>query len=182
MKKTVFFFGAGASAAEGAPIASSLLYEAFNKMPNNRKVNNVIKFIQRFYNTKVNGNSNMPNFEEILSPIDICIQKNQCLSSDYNLDYLRNLKGDLIYCICAILDKKLRRVKGFHKEFIQSLYSLNDTDNWRKFSFISLNYDILLDNALLRLTEKENFVDVDYAIEFRNEGINWSPPRDRHVH
>jgi hypothetical protein len=180
--KTIFFFGAGASAAEGAPIASRLLIEAFKQFPNDGKIKLVKDFLQEFYSNDCLDESTIPTFEEILSPIDICLQKQEQFSSKWNYDTLSELRENLIYCICSILHEKLSEKNKYHLKLIDNLFqNVNDSD---RYAFISLNYDILLDNALVRLGDgsRNPKVDIDYAISFRNEGTDWRSPSENKVY
>lgn len=93
----------------------------------------------------------------------------------------------MIYCICTILHEKLWSENVYHTKLVENLFKKGnelDNDGWKKYSFFSLNYDILLDNALLKLSDNyPNFwTDVDYAIQFRNEGDDWRPPRKEKVY
>ncbi len=180
--KTIFFFGAGASAAEGAPIASRLLVEAFKQFPNDGKIRLVKEFLREFYSNDCSNEASIPTFEEILSPIDICLQKQEQISSKWNYDKLTELRENLIYCICSVIHEKLLENNKYHVSLTNNL--LQNDDDWKHFAFISLNYDILLDNALVKLGDgsKANPVDLDYAASFRNEGTDWRSPSERKVY
>lgn len=180
--KIIFFFGAGASAVEGAPIASDLLTEAFRKFPYDERVNRVKEFLEEFYLNDCSNESTIPTFEEILSPIDISLQKQEQFSKKWNYKKLTELRDDLIYCICSILEDKLWTQNLYHSKLVNNLF--NDKKKWNKYAFFSLNYDILLDNALIPLGDKTSnqYIDIDYGIEFRNEGIDWRKPRERKIH
>ena len=180
--KSVFFFGAGASVIEGAPIASKLLTEAFQEFPTDGKVNRVKDFLKDFYLNDCADEETIPTFEEILSPIDICLQKQEQFSDKWNYEKLSELRNDLIYCICTILHERLYTQNIHHQKLVDNLFS--NGKNWEYYSFVSLNYDILLDNALIRLAEEErnDYADLDYGIEFRNEGTDWRRPRAKRVY
>ena len=177
----VFFFGAGASAVEGAPIASKLLTEAFKELPNDGRIHKVKEFLEDFYRNDFSDDTFIPTFEEILSPIDISLQKQEQFSDKWDYKKLSELRDDLIYCICSILHEKLWSRNTHHKNLITQIF--NHHPDYYRFSFMSLNYDILLDNALLLLADRSggNYVDIDYGIEFRNEGDDWKSPRERKV-
>ena len=181
-EKTVFFFGAGASAVEGAPIASKLLTDAFEELPDDGKIQNIKEFLNDFYLNDSSDEKYIPTFEEILSPIDICLQKQEQFSKKWDTKKLGELRDDLIYCICTILNEKLWTKNIHHKKLVNSIFS--EPNKWNKYSFISLNYDILLDNALLSLgydeySDNDNYVDLDYGVKFRNTGTTWREAKER---
>lgn len=181
-KKIVLFFGAGASASEGAPVTNDLLPEALSKFPDVERVHRVKQFLEDFYLNDCSDYGLIPTFEEILSPIDIALQKQEQFSNKLDNKKLAELRDDLIYCICSILNEKLRNPSKNHSNLIMTLFK--ERDRWKNYGFISLNYDILLDNALIKLgdTDKDDFIDLDYGISFRNEGMGWRRPRHEKVY
>ena len=199
-EQIVFIFGAGASASEGGPLSNDLLPESFKKFKNDARVKNVKEYIRDVYHNNCDDNSNIPNFEEILGPIDIALQKQEHISSKWNNEKLAILRNDLIYCICKILEKTLEHNHKYHANFIDDLLGKH-YKRWNKCNFINLNYDILLDNALTKLGDKykidghenEYKIDLDYGIRFRNEteleiiedkdlSEMWHPPGKIKVH
>jgi hypothetical protein len=172
--ETAFVFGAGASAAEGASTLTELLKNAFSKFPNDSKVRNAKHFIQDLFPVEFATWRNVPSFEEILTPIDIALSRQDEISEEWNINELSRVRNDLIYCICRTLSEELKRPKNIHRKFVNHLSS-TFLDFKEKFVFLSLNYDILLDNALADLYDQG--VDLDYGIEFRNFGRDWERPR-----
>lgn len=169
-KKIVFFFGAGASAVDNAPLASQLLGEALKLGRQNRRINierlkNVETFLKKVYCYDP-ANPTYPTFEEVLSPVDIAIQRNEGFSKDFDLYDLKKLKIDLIYCICEVLREKLRRRAVYHPQFVNNLFNDNMRENC--YAFLSSNYDVLLDQAL-RNSLKRNIYYIDYGFKFINE-------------
>lgn len=147
---TIIFLGAGASAAEGAPETKELLKEAFKVSPSNQKIRNIVEFIEDFYFWD-RKDDKMPTFEEILTDIDIALSKQEELSAKLGESKLRELRMDLIYSICETLNKKLIETpKKLHKKFVDKLFTAL-SDKFLDTTFISLNYDIILDNVLYDL-------------------------------
>ncbi|WP_407282369.1 SIR2 family protein [Methanolobus sp. WCC1] len=172
-EKVVFFFGAGASISEGAVGTNDLLKESFKLhhdegSHNYERVDMVKKYLKDIYHNNYD-NSNIPTFEEVLGPIDIALQKQENISSYWDLNKLTVLRDNLIYCVCAVLYEKLKEgwTPDNHNEFIMRLF--RHRNQWEKYSFISLNYDILLDNALTNLGEGNTPIDLDYGFRFRNQ-------------
>lgn len=184
--KVIFFFGAGASGTEGAPIADNLLIKAIKELKDPR-IERVKQFLEDIYSNNCSIKSKIPNFEELLSVIDLSLQKNEQFSNEWNYDQLLRLKQDLIFCIGTILKQKLSSSKGIHRRFVENLFT---EEKWKNYAFLSLNYDILLDNALLDLGDESNLrdfdigrpIDIDYGIEFRNEGRDWRTPGKRKIY
>jgi len=166
----VFIFGAGASKAEGAPTTNELLLESFRKLGTSQPVWHIKDFLKDFFYVDVdkgcNDRSRIPTFEELLTILDISIARQDDLSKRWNHNELNRLRNDLIYCIAKILDETLERSGELHKKFVESLFE-NSQRNNKNVAFISLNYDILLDNALIELYAKKDW-DIDYGVEFRN--------------
>jgi hypothetical protein len=130
----VFFFGAGASAVEGAPIASRLLIEAFQEFPNDGRINRVKEFLADFYQNDFSDETFIPTFEEILSPIDISLQKQEQFSDKWYYRRLNELRDDLIYCICSILHEKLWTRNIHHRSLIKNIF--NGRPDYDRFSFV----------------------------------------------
>ncbi|WP_321430846.1 SIR2 family protein [uncultured Methanolobus sp.] len=188
-EKVVFFFGAGASKPEGGIITNQLLEESFRQFPRNNKVKMVKEYLSDIYHNNCEI-SNLPTFEEVLGPIDIALQKQENMSPKWDVKKLSTLRDNLIYCICSVLYEKLQNPRGYHHDFVDNLLTMYP-GRWNKCSFISLNYDILLDNALTKLGDGgASNIDLNYGIRFRNEkhrrsghqnDDTWSVPRVKNV-
>ena len=172
MTKTVFFLGAGASEADGAPkkadilpfglegtlaahrpgdregIASYLNHLLDRKgIPQNERSENILRFLKEFYPSDFGSNGGyLPTLEEIFSIVDIAIEKQEYLSGGWDYKELLKLRDDLTNVLMMVLDAWLRNPGGVHKKFIDRLsdsrYGWKDKPD--KFSFISLNYPIIL--------------------------------------
>ena len=166
--KLVFIFGAGASKAEGAPSSDQLLVRSLKQLRNNKPVLNILDFLKDFFYARVDDLKldKIPTFEELLTLIDISLSRQDDLSRKWNYKKLTELRNDLIYCIAKILDRTLKHGGRLHEKFVDELFELSQRNN-KNTSFISLNYDILLDNRLIDLYVKKDW-DIDYGIEFRN--------------
>ena len=170
----VFIFGAGASKAENAPTTDELLFRSLTDLTYDAHIEHVKDFLKEFFFVNVENleKGRIPTFEETLTIIDISLSRQEDLSRDWNYAELTKVRNDLVYCIARILDQTLAEGGKLHKKFITSLFN-NSRQNCKNTSFISLNYDLLLDNALIDLYPSKDW-DLDYEIEFRNfiEPIN----------
>lgn len=156
-KATVYVLGAGASNAmmPSAPLMAQLLPEAlklFDEHPLysrglwGERVQRIKDFLKDFYN--LNRNS-LPNLEDMLTLLDDAITEDRPISRNYSLLLLRKLREDLVYTICETLRQKLDYGSELNYNLMEGFINLLDSDN-NDASILSLNYDIIIDNALLR--------------------------------
>lgn len=169
-KGIVFIFGAGASKAENAPIAGELLYKTLTS-PDLRNDGHVVElrnFLKEYFYANVDDleNNPLPTFEEVLTIVDISLARQEDFSSTLDYEKLFLIRDSLIYSIARILEIYLRDSGVLHRKFVKNLFNANE-NIWRRISFINLNYDLLLDNALIGLYESKD-LDLDYSIDFRN--------------
>ena len=171
--KIAIIFGAGASAAEGAPIQRRLLIDALETFSNEKAMRRVAQFLERVFLTDTVTYDNAPTFEEVLTLIDMFLEKRETLSSEYGEEELLRIRKDLIYSLWRVLEDRLEDPPGIHKKLVSKVFLERKFDP-TNITFLSLNYDRLLDDALLAL--KEQGVYMDYVIDFRNPEEEWSPP------
>ncbi len=175
--KTVIFLGAGASAADGAPIQSGLFRDYFSSssfLNSADEMGNELKtFFLDMFRIDVNGKDllsvKFPTFEEAIGILDLAELRRESLKG-YDLatrisnrNRLRAVKIHLITAMSKIIEEKLN-TSGFthHVTLVQNLSKgglLPDT------TFISTNYDILIDNALSPSSPRT----VDYTVSFEND-------------
>lgn len=170
-----FVFGAGASISEGGLLTSDLLFNSLrNRRVNQEFVSIVKRFLKDLFGVTnidtVKSKKLLPSFEELLTIVDVALLKQEEFSSDWNTENLLELRRALVYCIARILKISIEgKVDDLlirhHKRFVNSIFDKNISKKVGKSSFISFNYDILLDSALLDLHPDW---DVDYGIKIRN--------------
>lgn len=192
----VIFLGAGASASDGAPLQNDLLRDYFDK--NWRKDGlgalalnkNLSEFFKDFYGLDTINNSQQikfPSFEEVLGILELSISRAESFrnyplttQNPTAVQTVRDIREQIILLIAKILKEKLQISGDNHNVLVSRLESESRLD---KTAFISLNYDILIDNALIK---KHSTIDLDYGVEFTNfESINefdrprnvWRRPR-----
>jgi len=183
----IIFLGAGASASEGAPLQGDLFREYFRsyQTENDYRINSemdqrLVRFFKTFFGIDIklkNLNSfSFPTFEEILGMLELALNKEESFK-DYSLTpdkpKIQRIREDLIFLIAIILDKKLCGEVKHHKKLVNRL---EEEQKLTKTGFVSLNYDILIDNALVDLYQS---YDLDYGIEFTNFGkqSDWKRPK-----
>lgn len=167
--ETVIFLGAGASKADGAPLQNELMKTYFSdvQVKGSREYKRLARFFYRMYGIDVtNPQVTYPSFEEVLGIIEISLESNTALrgyTGTRNRVTLETLKNDLIGSIADVLDSKLTKTPVHCERLISRLLQENTL---RETAFISLNYDIIIDNCILRAYDKN--VDLEYGLEFRN--------------
>ena len=182
--KQVILLGAGASKSDKAPMQSELFNEFFKglsikeaKKINHPKRWNLVegqeKLIKDFFSDfwgidikTYRNNEEFPTFEECLGMLDLANLQGQSFKG-YDQEKIIKTRIALIFIISDLLDnRKLKEIN--HKKLIERLKSENKLEET---AFISLNYDILIDNALIDLIPEFY---TDYGIEF----INHKRPQD----
>ncbi len=191
--KTAIFLGAGASAAEGAPIQSNLFRDYFNLV--NRRSGQyfpehereLATFFQLMFDIDVDhdnlDNVVFPTFEEALGVLDLADIKNESFKDFPNINFAANsgrikfLRVYLVFLMADIIHESLKSSKDIHRQLINKLNSLNQIDDT---IFLTTNYDILCDNALLDLYSLDPPKKVDYGVDFVNykEGTFVRPDLD----
>jgi hypothetical protein len=154
---TVVVFGAGATKACGGPLTAEILPRAF--APN---VRNAIQrqdymkilddfLVQNFHVPHSAANrkrSDYPALPLLLSLIDTAIDRNQPIAN-WSADRLIKVRQSLEYVIFALLDLRLRRTaRNCYLELLKRLYLKSEP------IVISLNYDLIADNAIIKLSQR----------------------------
>lgn len=170
----VFVLGAGASRAlnSGAPLMGQLLEQALEFSLDLREgtasapiARDVKGFLAEVYGMRydVFPPDVVPPFEDVLSLVDYCIENNIPLSRQYSVDYLRQLRKNLIYIMGRVLQVKLAR--STNTCLIESFLSkLSEND-----SIISMNYDLIIDNGVL---DRHDMVDYHITTKINQELAN----------
>ena len=177
----IVLLGAGASKSDGAPIQSELFSDYFSKFKKKKQDGTLSKFFNDFFGIDVNSapsNDQFPTFEEVLGVLELSISRNESFRS-YPLTpanpIIQQIREELILLIAEILSQRLKgkRKTGYHQKLVERLINQNDLSTT---GFISLNYDILIDNVL---TEIYPEYDLDYCVEFTNyeRKKDWKRPR-----
>ena len=183
-KNQIIFLGAGASTAEGAPTQQNLLRDYFisyNKNRNNHKMDEeLICFFRTFFNIDILNDNlqriNFPTLEEVLGILELSINRNESFigfNNNSSFQRIQKIRDYLILLIGLILEEKLQIDISNHAVLVDKLIESGKLLNT---AFISLNYDIIIDNCLIRLTPD---YDIDYGVHFTNfnKSGDWKKPR-----
>ena len=187
--KYAIFLGAGASAAEGAALQSNLFRDYFmllkkrarsSPRPHEKKLS---EFFLKMFDIDVRrgklGNINFPTFEEALGVLDLADMKNESFK-DFSITNfadggsIKILRIYLVFLMADIIHDGLRRSNRLHHTLIKKLNSGNSIKDT---VFLTTNYDILCDNALLDLYPERK---VDYGVDLANydDGTFYRPDLD----
>lgn len=150
----IYLFGAGASAAEGAPGTDGFLAAAWRLLgPDfDARVQAVWRFLSDVFGVPLSGPSDfacLPAVDEVFSLVDWTLHCDQGLGSGYAPPRLYQVRRDLEYLLGMTLDTALagRRpasLPGPHARFARAVAAAGP----ERFALLSLNYDTLLDEAL----------------------------------
>jgi len=175
----IIFLGAGASASDGAPIQNSLFKAYFSSNPV-AVSKNLKSFFKDFYGIDPSDTQDIteyPSFEELLGILEISLSRGESFKG-YPITPatpdIQRLREDLILLIARILKESLQYRNRTHHDRLIS--RLRTEGVLKQTAFISLNYDILIDNSL---TDIHDDFDLDYGIDFANFGEkgDWHAPR-----
>ncbi|MFQ6013894.1 MAG: SIR2 family protein [Anaerolineae bacterium] len=164
---TVYILGAGATKAVApqAPLMNDFLPLAFERFAHDPRIRNVCKFVSDFYlgsplpSDARSSQAILPRLEDVLSQLDLCVTQNRPLSANYPLQKVQELREDLIYLIARLLKDTLQRLERDRHATLDLVRSLTEED-----TIISLNYDIIVDNALAQEFGPQR---VNYGVDVR---------------
>jgi len=181
MPKTVIFLGAGASVAEGASSQANLFIDYFRmkKAAGADIDKHLVQYFKTFWKIDLHNDdldsAVFPSFEEALGMLEMARERREGFHGFYNIpnsDGIGHTIEDLVFLMADILHDRLNQ-NIYHVGLVNRLISQN---RLKDIAFVSLNYDILIDNAIVAAHET---VDLDYAADFANfrNGDDWHAPR-----
>ncbi len=157
---TVYVLGAGASAAAAKEnrrvLGGDFLRRAFEKGKGDPRLESVEVFVKEFFHYDGSDRSFLPALEEVLSDVDIALARKEALPGNYSLEKLKELRRNLVFLIYKVLEEAYRSLgNDVTNRFVAKLD--------REPIVISLNYDIIVDNAL-----KACFgPNLDYGLQYK---------------
>ena len=180
--KKVIILGAGASKSDGAPLQRDLFKDFFDYVYKNSR-NNIllgeqekilVDFFKTFWNIDIQGHDadEFPTFEDCLGILDIAYARGESFRG-YRKEKINQTRDALIFLIGKVLDIRLKgKTNNNHLNLVKRL---KKEDKLLQTSFISLNYDLIIDNVLGDLYNKnEERLYLDYGINFANN--EWKEP------
>lgn len=175
--KTAIFLGGGASAAEGAPV-QNLLFKKYFKMlreqdnySDYKRVKELCAYFKQMFYIDVLQDDldsiQFPTFEEAIGLLDLAVRKRQSFK-DFDLENIASdcnrigfIRQYLVLLMAEVLEDKTAVVRGLHRMLVSHLSKLGCLT---KMTFISTNYDVLIDRAL---AARQDIV-LDYGFELNS--------------
>ncbi|MEG0292116.1 MAG: SIR2 family protein [Anaerovoracaceae bacterium] len=169
--KTAIFLGAGASKADGAPLQSEILFEYFNSEKFKNSKENMDLQIGEFFKSmfdidvwNVKGNTYFPKFEEALGMLDLAKERGESFlnfGDVNNLIYNEKIDRLRIYFVFLLAITIGDKVKAdnYHKKLLENLKA---NDILKDITFVSTNYDLLIDDAIREVVSEYK---INYGIE-----------------
>lgn len=157
--KTIYFFGAGASAAE-APTTptSSEIYRLVRQglVSEDPRFETLRAFLAAWAPGEF---KHMPTTEELLSIIDGCLVKGEPIGEAWSISQLARVREELVTCLYRFIgvSSSPDHPGSDHGVYQRLLERVGADDT----SLISLNYDLLLDRAIARVGLRP-----DYQLDF----------------
>ena len=146
-----FFLGAGASISSGIPLTKQFLPYLFQKDQTDPRLLRLREFVDKLFTVNREKNRLLPKFEQVLSLLDLAILEDHEFNETYTRGSIGQLRSDMDYLIWRMLEQSSRQ--GSTKVF-EKFTSLVKP---RKHLILSLNYDTLLDHALLKVHGSINY-------------------------
>ncbi len=158
MSRYVIFLGAGASASEGVPLQGDLLRSYFSEHPDRRVLREfareVIDFFRLVFDIDVlnlEARMPLPTFEEVLGLIDLATSRAEGFRGiplhapdDGGLN-LSSIRRRLILLMADAIHRRVPGDAAVHSRLVRNLRT---GDRLAQTSFLTTNYDSLLDSAL----------------------------------
>ncbi|KEO80822.1 SIR2 family protein [Tumebacillus flagellatus] len=163
---TVYVFGAGASCAESAPSIANFMGKAFTLLNQSEdpEIKQTWKFLQDYFDKDPRSYDEAirayPQIDEIVTLIDYAINNNLSVSATHSSQRFYELRRGLINFISQTIAGSISSDAKPHKNFIEEIKKKRGTIN-----IISLNYDTLLDEAIINSYPSGGIDKIDYGFE-----------------
>lgn len=181
-RDVVFVLGAGASNPDGVPLQKEII--PFLLSGQNEEITNsnigkqVIKFIRDNFAYEPDFNE-YPRLEAVFGFLDYFIQHQESLSAEYTYEKIIAIKENLIKAIHYIVNLETHKQSKYYHRLWHNIVAHN-----KNVSFITLNYDTLLEQSFDHFFKSVGYL--DYCIHLMNfekdeklTGYNfWVNPRE----
>ena len=180
--KPVIILGAGATKACGGPLTDDILPAALNGEMEHDDRTTLLQdreellyltkeFLNECFNVPMNLNrltrEDCPSLPMVLSMLRRSAVTNLPIGN-WEGDRLLKAKRAIEYAVFAVIEAALRRIpqdRQFHGKLLQPLYENNVEP-----TVISLNYDVIVDNAMFSLSEYfQNMHPPDYGVDIATQ-------------
>jgi len=182
VRDVVFVMGAGTSYADGVPLQKDILPMLLDGGIQEISESEIGKALKQFIGDNFyvqSATGDYPRLEAVFGFMDYFIQQQESLSAEYPLERILDLKENLIKAIHYIVNLKTDMPSSVYHKFWEHIVSIN-----RNVSFITLNYDTLLEQAFEPFYQSAGYI--DYCIHLMNyerasvlkEYQFWTNPRE----
>jgi hypothetical protein len=155
---TLAILGAGATKACDGPLTNQILSWAFSNAAEIERegyVELAARFVKDVFGIEPRGvpdpEHRIPSLTLILSLIDIALDRREAMGSKWQQSALADARSAFGYIIFAVLERHLMRIT--HNPHVELFKRLKDACGEAR--VISLNYDIIADNSMVKLAENE---------------------------
>jgi hypothetical protein len=170
MEKVVVIFGAGATKACGGPLTNEILPDALASLGRRPQLSLVEEFLAKQFRVPMTGRrppDRFPPLPLLLSIVDTAIDREDAFGPDWPPARLRQLRGAIEYAIFALLELRLQTVAPHYREFFRGLFNAVAPE---RVTVISLNYDLIADNAMAAIAEQTQRPGLpDYGIDIATD-------------
>lgn len=182
--KTVYVLGAGFSYPH-APLQKDIVKEILDctvsNNPNtdqtrfNESKSRLKEFLEKMF---VVDDLSRLNLEDLITLLDKAVMSNEFIREN-SPQRVRSIRNDLLYCIAYLFDHKLYGTPPpFYNAIAGKIVEMRKSSN--DFSIISLNWDLLLDNALHSIMAMDDDIALDYCTYTDNFDKSSNDPP--HIH
>lgn len=167
--KTVFFLGAGASAAVTAPpvLTSTLLRLALNN-PSQETPDQAVNDVRRVV-ASLGSQESPPTVDDLLDVLDYAIHRRISLSRAYDAGTLSGVRSSLLRLIYDFVDHAVHRQNN-DSGFNPYVRLIKHWGRRRPLAVVSLNWDCLIEYAFLSTVPMGRAGSIDYGADFLNYG------------
>ena len=158
--KPVIIFGAGATKACGGPLTNEILPDAFREgdaIEREHYLELVGRFLTDIFHVPgdpaLRQDDDFPALPLLLALLDNAIDRKHSFGPNWPVDELAHVRDGIEYLIFALIAYRLRTLtKNYYYDFLRMIKDQGISD----INVISINYDIIVDNALCILSEQEH--------------------------
>jgi NAD-dependent SIR2 family protein deacetylase len=171
--RVIVVLGAGATKACGGPLTGEILPRAFASRHRHRLAQLEGFLVQQFGLPKTGrGNDDFPQLPLLLSLLDTAIDRDHGFGGRWTVDQLRRVRKEAEYAVFDAIAEGLRArtAPDVHRQLFEWIWR----STGRPPDVISLNYDLLADQALIAM-EGGGFPDYGCQIDTAGymEGRRW---------
>src|SRR5690242_3759308 len=179
MERIVVIFGAGATKACGGPLTNEILPDVFASRAQLARPDHLERLeqflVENFHLPKQGPRKadQFPPLPLVLSLVDAALDRDDAFGVGWSPTRLRAVREALEYAIFALLEYRLRTIRPLYAEFLRKLYAAHPPES---VTFLSLNYDLIADNAIPAVAERRGTFGLpDYRCDIASTAYRDAP-------